>query len=464
MKGKFILLYLAFFTYLPAQKIAFSDNFDSYNSEEYVEIGQIGDKNWTILRSGEDWGARIKDGKLELTNDVCPDAPNNQGWIFAYQKTQNFQYGFKNKLSQNGERITYFFNFKQSRPNPSGFSQNSYGVAFILGATDSNVAVSGSGYAVVLGNTSTPDVVRLVKFTNGIQTLGRNLSGIIISTLSFNNRANKYLSFAVTYEPEVGLWNLYGRIDGDSNFQNPMEGHLELIGSVVDAEFANLELNYMGAYWQGTDSENQIALFDNISVFLGDIHLPVELSSFVAVAYGNEVKLTWKTLSEINNIGWEIERRSLTRENSTANNWKSIAFVRGAGNSNSLKEYDFVDKLNSPGKYEYRLKQIDFDGKFEYSNIAVVDIKSLIHEINLAAYPNPFNPATTLRIEMPESAYAKLIIYDANGRLVAVLADGFFEAGIAEIAFNASSYSAGAYYALLKTDKLSVVRKLLLVK
>src|SRR5690606_23034945 len=96
--------------------------------------------------------------------------------------------------------------------------------------------------------------------------------------------------------------------------------------------------------------------------------LPVELSSFSAVIIGSSVKLNWQTETEINNYGFEIERK-VGSSQSSIGNYEKIGFVNGNGNSNSPKQYTFTDEGLMAGKYNYRLKQIDDDGQFEYSKV-----------------------------------------------------------------------------------------------
>ena len=125
----------------------------------------------------------------------------------------------------------------------------------------------------------------------------------------------------------------------------------------------------------------------------GDVDpLPVELTSFTAITKGRGVELAWKTATEANNFGFEVERN-------TMNNWEKIGFVEGNGTTNAPKEYSFSEKNIPSGKYSYRLKQIDRDGKFSYSNVvevSVAEVKQFGLEQN---YPNPFNPVTMINYQ-----------------------------------------------------------------
>lgn len=190
--------------------------------------------------------------------------------------------------------------------------------------------------------------------------------------------------------------------------------------------------------------------------------LPVEISSFTGMFQDNKVKLLWRTETEINNYGFEIERNSSPEEIG----WKNIGFVEGYGNSNSPKSYEFLDKNIAGGKLYYRLKQIDNDGTYEYSDMVEINVpivqKYAILEQN---YPNPFNPETKIRFVVNENTQASVILYDAVGSKIVELFDNDVEAGkIYEINFDGSLLSSGVYYYSLITSKQRETRKMLLLK
>lgn len=129
-----------------------------------------------------------------------------------------------------------------------------------------------------------------------------------------------------------------------------------------------------------------------------DVPLPVELSSFTVNAKENVAELNWETATEVDNYGFEIQR---SIKNSK---WEKVGFVNGNGNSNSPKYYDFIDSsIPETGEYFYRLKQIDIDGQFEYSDVVnvFVEVKKMEYRLN-QNYPNPFNPSTNISYELFE--------------------------------------------------------------
>ena len=155
--------------------------------------------------------------------------------------------------------------------------------------------------------------------------------------------------------------------------------------------------------------------------------LPVELTTFSANLLDNKVELIWNTATEVNNYGFEIQRSAVSNQRSE---FEKIGFVDGHGNSNSPKYYSFTDKsIEASGKYSYRLKQVDIDGTFEYSDEVEVDLglpKDYTLEQN---YPNPFNPSTSISYSIPNDGNVTLSIYDVIGNEVAVLENGYKTAG-----------------------------------
>ncbi|MFI5237489.1 MAG: WD40/YVTN/BNR-like repeat-containing protein, partial [Ignavibacteriales bacterium] len=148
--------------------------------------------------------------------------------------------------------------------------------------------------------------------------------------------------------------------------------------------------------------------------------LPVELLSFTGHVKNDKVILNWQTKTEVNNYGFEIERKSSSVK--LSGNWQPIGFVEGSGNSNSTKDYSFTDNNAKYSKYSYRLKQIDTDGSFEYSYVIEVDAGDIPNEIVLEQnYPNPFNPSTKIKFALTETQNVELKVYDILGNEIAVL-------------------------------------------
>lgn len=207
----------------------------------------------------------------------------------------------------------------------------------------------------------------------------------------------------------------------------------------------------------------------------GDLHpLPVELVSFSANVNGNNVTLSWATASEMNNQGFGIERKNPPvnpLQGWENNTWEMIGFVEGNGTTTETKSYLFTDYNLSAGQYKYRLKQINFDGTFEYlpigqagSNIVEADIL-FPDEFNLHQnYPNPFNPNTTISWQQPSFSKVSIKVYDILGTEIKTLVDKEYEAGNHEIKFDASLLSAGVYFYTLQSGSFSETKKLTILK
>ncbi|MCK6613760.1 MAG: FG-GAP-like repeat-containing protein [Ignavibacteriaceae bacterium] len=189
--------------------------------------------------------------------------------------------------------------------------------------------------------------------------------------------------------------------------------------------------------------------------------LPVELIAFTGYVTESGVKLNWQTATEVNNYGFEIHR-SLQ---GSGEDWENIGFVIGNGNSNSEKSYSFTDGAIVSGiKYLYRLKQIDTDGKFEYSQqVAVFTGKPENFSLE-QNYPNPFNPATTIEFSIPAASVVLIEVYDMLGNKVTELLNDKREAGYYSVPFNASALPSGVYVYRIEAGEYRAVKKMTLIK
>jgi hypothetical protein len=173
--------------------------------------------------------------------------------------------------------------------------------------------------------------------------------------------------------------------------------------------------------------------------------IPVELTSFNALVIGSSVELKWSTATELNNSGFEI-LRSVRNDN----NWQALGFVPGFGTTTEPKDYSFIDNSIESGTYYYKLKQVDFDGSFSYSNAVQVDF-DIPQEFSLSQnYPNPFNPATKIKFTIPVDSRVKIKIFSSLGELITEAADGNFSSGIHEINYNGVTLSSGIYFYTLE--------------
>ena len=188
--------------------------------------------------------------------------------------------------------------------------------------------------------------------------------------------------------------------------------------------------------------------------------LPVELTSFIALTNNNIVNLLWTTATEINNYGFEIQRNPLL---GGVQGWVKVGFVKGNGNSNSPKDYSFIDTDPLNGDVEYRLKQIDNDGAFKYSSIVTVNSLPTKFEL-FQNYPNPFNPTTTIRYSIPNAEHVTLKVYDELGKEVSTLVDEKKVNGSYSVKFNGLGLASGIYYYRITGGDFRDVKKMMLLK
>lgn len=283
---------------------------------------------------------------------------------------------------------------------------------------------------------------RAYKTTNG---------GLLWDTLTVPTRSYAFQSLEM---PQPNVLMIVGAtgvsmysVDGGANWtmENTQASSITLNGSAV-------WVNPQGGvtYWAvGTSA----TIMKNNS-----FPVPVELVSFGASVIDGKVHLNWRTTTELNNSGFEVERRT------GAGEWTKIGFVTGSGTTVAQKDYSFIDQSAASGKYSYRLRQVDYDGTASYSGVVEVDLSSPISFTLDQNYPNPFNPVTTIKYQVAEPSLVTLKVYDVIGNEVVVLVNKEQETGSYSINFNASKYASGMYIYKLTAGKFEKTLKMMLLK
>ena len=250
------------------------------------------------------------------------------------------------------------------------------------------------------------------------------------STWSLNERLSDY------FDPHVGWPN-----------QQKMGDYFDMVS---DSSGAHLS-------WAATFNGEQDVYYSYITYTTGII--PVELLSLSASVAANVVTLNWSTATELNNLGFEIERSS----NKT--NWRTIGFKEGKGTTSEPQQYSYSDKLSdiTSSRLYYRLKQVDYNGSFEYSEIVEVEIAPSVFSLS-QNYPNPFNPSTTINYQIPELSFVTIKVYDVLGNEVAALVNEQKPAGKYEVGFNASELVSGVYFYTLSAGEFVQSKRMLLLK
>lgn len=191
--------------------------------------------------------------------------------------------------------------------------------------------------------------------------------------------------------------------------------------------------------------------------------VPVELALFNATSTDGQVMLTWNTLSETNNYGFEIQRSPISTPD-----WQTIGFVNGNETTTEPHFYQYVDELIdvSPSTIhiQYRLKQLDTDGSFTYSQVQSVNLLIPATHQLLPNYPNPFNPVTQILFAIAAPADISISVFNINGKLVKTLYHQFTEAGNHLLQWDASDLTSGVYFIKLSSDDFTTMSKCTLIK
>jgi len=263
-----------------------------------------------------------------------------------------------------------------------------------------------------------------------------NMGGISLDNGTY------WIDFAASGTLASGPWNPPRTIAGQ-----PITGNAQ---QRLGTTFA------WGPALSGTDQQGVAFV-----IYGTDSPLPVELSSFSSTISGRDVTLNWTTASELNNAKFEIER-------SVNSSWTKIGEVQGNGTTTSPQSYSYSDKNLTSNSYNYRLKQIDFNGNFEYFNLSNEVVIGIPSAFELAQnYPNPFNPSTKITYSIPFDGNVSLTVYDAMGKEITKLVDNNQTAGYYSIDFNASNFASGIYYYSINVNgqsNFSDTKKMLLVK
>ena len=204
--------------------------------------------------------------------------------------------------------------------------------------------------------------------------------------------------------------------------------------------------------------DGTFAYSESIEAVVETVELPVELTSFDAlIVEDNDIRLRWTTASELNNAGFDIELRP------TDGMFNQVAYVEGQGTTNIEQVYETTLSNLNPGSYSIRLRQIDFDGTFAYSDILDVTINSDAYHL-AQSYPNPFNPHTQIPYTIPIRSRVTLEVFDLLGRSIQLLVDEEKDAGTHTVRFDGQDLSNGTYVYRLTAGPYTETRTMVLMK
>ena len=247
----------------------------------------------------------------------------------------------------------------------------------------------------------------------------------------------------------------------NGSYKNSPIGSLKKITLSSNGEQINFHLADGTTATENLADIRKMTLDDNPE---GEL-LPVELSSFTAVVNGTSIILMWRTETEVSNYGFEIQRSQVSNvKRQTSDEWDVLGFVEGHGNSNSPKDYVFTDTPEEGTSFQYRLKQIDTDGQYQYSDIVTVDIATPAQFELKQNFPNPFNPATHITYNLPRDGYVTIKVYDIVGSEIATLVNEEKKAGSYMETFDGATLSSGIYICTMTGDSFIRSIKMLMIK
>ena len=261
------------------------------------------------------------------------------------------------------------------------------------------------------------------------------------------------LAVQIAADPEWLTLNNYGGTIYSGNSVN--------VGLLIDTE--GLELGQYTMDMEITTNDPVHTLMVVPVTMTIDNAVPVELVSFDTEIIDGNVVLNWSTATETNNSGFSIEKREKSNVKGQTE-FSNVGFVSGKGTTTEKTFYTYSDKNEKPGIYLYRLKQIDFDGTYSYSNEVEIEVTGPKDFALYQNYPNPFNPSTTIKFALPVKTNLSLNIYNTLGEKVAEIFKGEMEEGYHEMMFNASGLSSGIYFYKIESENYSATKKMLLMK
>jgi len=416
--------------------------FNTYTTEREMVVLEIGTGTWCVYCPGSQMGAD------DLVANDCAVAVveyhNGDPFTNTYSDARNTYYGISGFPTAVFDGVEYFVGGSNTQSMYENYLPIYEGRKDLMSAFSVDIFGTNSGlnYNVIL-----------------------KLNRMAAIPPTWNNLV---VHFTITETDIPFSWQGQTEVDYCERLMVPNElgTSVDLINNTeieiplsfsLDASWVSDNCQFT-AFIQNLDTKE---ILQGDKVWVTDLApLPVELTSFTAKATSNGVLLKWSTASEINNHGFEIERSEDGVEFITA------AFVEGSGTSTESREYVYTDEVEYKGGeiLYYRLKQVDFDGSIEYSDIVEVEFDIPRDFVLHQNYPNPFNPSTTVKYAVPKTSLVSIKVYDLTGQEVATLADEMKEVGTYEIKFDARNLASGVYIYRMIADNFTSVRKLNLLK
>ena len=414
-------------------------------SEEFsYTTGQTLTANgWTAYSAAGNNPVTVSSGSLSYTNYPSSGIGNSAQVIGTSSSSEDVKKTFTSKTS-GSVYVSFLVNFSSATTAADG----DYFLGFLTTTGTSmkgRAFVKKSGLNIAFGVSKGSTTPTLTSFSYSLNT-----TYLLVLKYTFNGSSS---------DDVINL------------FINP-----DLSGPEPSPDLTNADsftdLSNVGAVGlrQGIHSYNVIIDGIRVATSWSQAPLPVELTSFTAILNKNYVELKWQTATEVNNYGFEIERKIPDQVRDGNPGWYKIGFVHGYGNSNTPKDYTFVDK-NPIGatSFYYRLKQIDVEGKFEYSDYLLVKLNIPEKAELMQNSPNPFNPSTSIKFFIPNQSDVTIKVYDLLGREVTTLLNKNVSEGFYIVFWNGkdkfgNNASSGVYLYRLTAGSFAESKKMILVK
>ncbi len=429
------------FVYVTGESSSNPAHLDSYGT---IKINPVGDTVWSVKYHGQ------SNVGLSEAYGITVDSSGNV-----------YVTGQSDTVSEFGGH----WNIVTIKYNESGQTEwvnritdpqlGTYGVG-------NDIAVDKDGNIIVVGGAGNGLCIT-IKYTPEGDTVWTAMYGAPLAlgtSMVLDDDGNIYIT-GISNEPGgnpdfVTLkYNSQGILQWTETYNGPANGDDEAVRIRLDEE--------RNVYVTGYSPGNGTGIEDFATIKYSSTVTPVEFTAFTALTKGKNVHLSWQTATETNNKEFEIERQ-VHNPRSSLGKWEKISFVPGNGTSTQTHSYSFIDENVNPGKYSYRLKQIDFDDTSEYSREVEVSVNAPATFVLRQNYPNPFNPSTNIEYQISDREDVTLKVYDVLGNEVATLVKEEKPSGNYTVKFNGSRLSSGVYLYRLQAGEYSSTKKLNLMK
>ena len=431
----------------------------------YIYAGTHGNGLYRSTNDGTSWGNPSNlSGNFLPDGDIYKVAIGQTGTVYAtldgniYNSTDNGSNWTEVKVTASGNPTGGFqtIAFGSSRvyaggsydwfyySTNDGTSWNWEGSSSGLTKAPLSLAVNSLGN--IFAGTSGSGIFKSTDLGVSWTQMNTNLGSLYINTIAINTSDVIY----------AGTTNgIYTSTDNGSHWVSNNSGltNTDIRSIAFDPSSTNV---FAGAY----KSDGTGGIWQSVAT------LPVELTTFTVSKRGNTAFLQWNTATEINNYGFDVEKRAIGKSE-----WNKIGFIKGNGTCTEPHEYSFIDNFLAQGKYSYRLKQIDNNGSFKYSISIEVDNNFTPTVFSIFQnFPNPFNPNTVIRYSLPFESNVRLTIYNSLGQMIEVPVYENQQSGIHEINFNGAKLSSGIYFYNLQANSTdgnhnyNTTMKMLLIK